>query len=462
MEMLRREEREGALREECGVFGIFGHQDAARITYLGLYALQHRGEESAGIVTSDGKQLRGHRGMGLVPEVFQGEQLQKLDGRMAIGHVRYSTTGSSEIKNAQPFQVDYSRGSLAVAHNGNLVNTRKLRTRLEGAGSIFQSTMDSEIIVHLIAKSQGTTFEDALIDCLLQLKGAYSLVLLTQTQMIGIRDPRGFRPLCLGKLNGSFVLASETCALDLIQAEYIREVDPGEVIIIDEQGLRSIKPLPPTGLSLCIFEFIYFARPDSHVFGESVYQVRKRLGMELALECPAEGDVVVPMPDSGNCAALGFAQASGIPFEIGITRNHYVGRTFIQPSQISRDLGVKVKLNPVKEVIRGKRIVVIEDSIVRGTTSRIRMNNLREAGAREVHMRVSCPPHRYPCYYGIDFPTREELIASSHSTEEIARFIGLDSLGYLSAEAMMRAMPLSPDRFCLSCFDGRYPVAEVP
>ena len=447
-----------ALREECGVFGIFDHQEAAHITYLGLYALQHRGQESAGIVVSDEKKLRGHRGMGLVPDVFQGNQLQTLNGRIGIGHVRYSTTGGSEIKNAQPFQVDYARGSLAIAHNGNLVNTRELRSRLEEAGSIFQSTVDSEIIVHLIAKSQGATFEDALIDSVQKLKGAYSLVLLTQTQMIGVRDPGGFRPLCLGKLNGSYVLASETCALDLIQAEYIREVDAGEIVIIDDNGLRSIKPSPPTRPSQCIFEFIYFARPDSRVFGESVYQTRKRLGIELALESPVACDLVIPMPDSGNCAALGFAEASGIPFEMGITRNHYVGRTFIQPSQISRDLGVKVKLNPVKEVINNKRIVVIEDSIVRGTTSRIRMNNLREAGAKEVHMRVSCPPHKYPCYYGIDFPTREELIASSHSIEEIGTYIGVDSLGYLSLEGMIKAMPFPRETFCLSCFDGQYPV----
>ena len=447
-----------ALREECGVFGIFNHQEAARITYLGLYALQHRGQESAGIVVSDGKQLTGHRGMGLVPDVFQGKQLESLDGTIGIGHVRYSTTGGSEIKNAQPFQVDYSRGSLAIAHNGNLVNTRELRDRLEQAGSIFQSTMDSEIIVHLIAKSQGATFEDALTDSVLKLKGAYSLVLLTQTQMIGIRDPSGFRPLCLGKLNGSYVLASETCALDLIHAEFIREVDAGEIVIIDQQGLRSIKPFPPTNPSLCIFEFIYFARPDSSVFGESVYQTRKRLGIELALESPVDCDLVIPMPDSGNCAGLGFAEASGIPFEMGITRNHYVGRTFIQPSQISRDLGVKVKLNPVKAVINNKRIVVIEDSIVRGTTSKIRMNNLREAGAKEVHMRVSCPPHRHPCYYGIDFPTSEELIAFSHSIEEIGEYIGVDSLGYLSLDGMIKAMPFPKEMFCLSCFDGQYPV----
>ncbi len=456
--MLQSIEQDKRLREECGVFGIFGHENAARITYLGLYALQHRGQESAGIVVSDGKQLTGSRGMGLVYEVFKEEKLQQLTGKTAIGHIRYSTTGSSVLKNAMPFQVDYSRGSLAVAHNGNLVNTSELRAQLEKAGSIFQSTMDSEIIVHLVAKSKGVTFEEALIESLLQLKGAYSLLLLTQDQMIGVRDPHGFRPLCLGKLDGSYVLSSETCALDLIQAEYIRDVAPGEIVTIDKKGLHSLKPFPSTKSSLCIFEFIYFARPDSHVFGESVYQARKRLGRELALEQPAECDLVIPMPDSGNCAALGFAEASGIPLEMGIIRNHYVGRTFIQPSQTSRDLGVKVKLNPVREVIKDKRIVVIEDSIVRGTTSKIRMKNLREAGAKEVHMRVSCPPHRYPCYYGIDFPTREELIASSNSVEEIGKFIGLDSLGYLSLDRMIKAMPFAKENFCLSCFDGQYPV----
>jgi amidophosphoribosyltransferase len=458
MYMPHADQIERVLKEECGVFGIFGHEEAARMAYLGLYALQHRGQESAGIVVSDGEHLTGHRGMGLVPDVFQGEQLQKLTGTVAIGHVRYSTTGSSEIKNAQPFQVDYARGSLAIAHNGNLVNTRQLRSRLEKAGSIFQSTMDSEIIVHLVAKSRAATFEEALIESVAQLEGAYSLILLTQKQMIGLRDPRGFRPLCLGKLNGSYVLASETCALDLIQAEYVREVEAGEIVIIDEQGLRSIKPFPPTQPALCIFEFIYFARPDSRVFGESVYQARKRLGRELALESPVACDLVIPMPDSGNCAGLGFAEASGIPFEMGITRNHYVGRTFIQPTQISRDLGVKIKLNPVREVINNKCIVVIEDSIVRGTTSKVRMKNLREAGAKEVHMRVSCPPHRYPCYYGIDFPTREELIATSHSIEEIGNFLGVDSLGYLSLDGMIKAMPFPKEMFCLSCFNGRYPV----
>ena len=452
------DEMERPLREACGIFGIFGHEDAARIAYLGLYALQHRGQESAGIVVSDGKHLTGYRGMGLVPEIFHEEGLKKLKGDRAIGHVRYSTTGSSEIKNAQPFQVEYLRGSLAIAHNGNLVNTLDLKRALEKTGSIFQSTMDSEIIVHLLARSKGAVLEDALIESLPQLKGAYALVLLTQHEMIGIRDPHGLRPLCIGMLDGSYVFASETCALDLIQADYVREVEPGEIVTIDENGLRSLKPFPAARPTLCIFEFIYFARPDSRVFGGGVYQARKLLGRGLAGEQPVDADVVIPMPDSGNCAALGFAEASKIPFEMGITRNHYVGRTFIQPTQISRDLGVKVKLNPVKEVIKDKRIVVIEDSIVRGTTSKVRVRNLREAGAREVHMRISCPPHRHPCYYGIDFPTRKELIASSHSVDEIARFMGLDSLGYLSPEGMMKAMPFDREKFCLACFDGRYPV----
>jgi amidophosphoribosyltransferase len=446
------------LKEACGVFGIFRHEDVASLTYLGLYALQHRGQESAGIVVSDGKQLVGHRGMGLVSEVFNEDNLKQLKGTSAIGHVRYSTTGGSSLKNAQPFQVDYARGSLAIAHNGNLVNTKELRCRLEKSGSIFQSTMDSEIIVHLLAKSQSASFLDALVESLLQLKGAYSLLLLTPDYLIGVRDPHGFRPLCIGRLDGAYVLCSETCALDLIQADYLREVEPGEIIIIDTKGIHSVKPFPPTKPSLCIFEFIYFARPDSRVFGESVYLVRKRLGKELALETPLDCDLVIPMPDSGNCAALGFAQASGIPFEMGIIRNHYVGRTFIQPAQSSRDLGVKVKLNPVREIIHHQRIVVIEDSIVRGTTSKIRMKSLRDAGAKEVHMKVSCPPHRFPCYYGIDFPTREELIASSHSLEEIGKFIGVDTLDYLSLEGMIKAMPFPHDRFCLSCFDGRYPV----
>ncbi len=452
------DEMERPLREACGIFGIFGHEDAARIAYLGLYALQHRGQESAGIVVSDGKHLTGYRGMGLVPEIFHEEGLKKLKGDRAIGHVRYSTTGSSEIKNAQPFQVEYLRGSLAIAHNGNLVNTLDLKRALEKAGSIFQSTMDSEIIVHLLARSKGAVLEDALIESLPQLKGAYALVLLTQHEMIGIRDPHGLRPLCIGMLDGSYVFASETCALDLIQADYVREVEPGEIVTIDENGLRSLKPFPAARPTLCIFEFIYFARPDSRVFGGGVYQARKLLGRELAGEQPVDADVVIPMPDSGNCAALGFAEASKYPSKWALPEITTWAAPLFSPPRSAGIWAVKVKLNPVKEVIKDKRIVVIEDSIVRGTTSKVRVRNLREAGAREVHMRISCPPHRHPCYYGIDFPTRKELIASSHSVDEIARFMGLDSLGYLSPEGMMKAMPFDREKFCLACFDGRYPV----
>ena len=444
-------------REECGIFGIYNHPDAASLTYLGLYALQHRGEESAGIVVSDGKRVIGHKGMGLAPEVFDPEILQKLTGHLAVGHIRYSTTGASELKNAQPFLVEYSQGPVAIAHNGNLVNAKELRNALEQRGSIFQSTMDSEVIVHLLACSQKQGIEDQLIDALGQVSGAYSLIFLFKDKLIGVRDPRGFRPLSLGALNGSYVLASETCALDIIQAHYIRDIEPGEIIIIDESGIRSLNPFPPQKHAFCIFEFIYFARPDSAIFGKGVYAARKELGRQLAYESPADADIVVPMPDSGNCAALGFAEVSGIPFEMGIIRNHYVGRTFIQPVQSFRDLRVKIKLNPVREVIEGKRIVLVEDSIVRGTTSRIRIKNFKEAGAREIHMRVSCPPHRYPCLYGIDFPTREELVASSHTEEEIRQFLGLETLGYLSIEGMLKAMPLPAEEFCLACFTGEYP-----
>jgi amidophosphoribosyltransferase len=449
------------IKENCGVFGIFGHKDAARLVYLGIYALQHRGQESAGIAIADGSKIDCYKGMGLVSEVFNEEILATLKGHLAVGHIRYSTSGSSELKNAQPFVVDYFQGSVAIAHNGNLVNIQSLREKLGAHGSIFQSTMDSEVIVHLLARANEDTFEKRLIKALKQVKGAYSLLVMNKDQLIGVRDPHGFRPLCLGVLDGSYVFASETCALDLIRAEYLREIEPGELVIVDKKGLRSLKPFPKTSPTQCIFEYIYFARPDSLAYGESVYRIRKNLGRELAKESPVDADIVVPMPDSGNCAALGFSEISGIPFEMGFIRNHYVGRTFIQPSQPVRDLGVKIKINPVRDVIKGQRVVVIEDSIVRGTTSRTRMKNLREAGAREVHMRVSCPPHRYPCFYGIDFPTREELIASSHSPEEIRKYLGLDSLGYLSTEGMIKSMPFKKHEFCLSCFDGNYPVPCV-
>jgi len=445
-------------KEYCALFGIHGHKDASRLAYLGLYALQHRGQESAGIVSSDGKYVRQFKGMGLVADVFTEDKITPLTGTMAIGHVRYSTTGSSVLKNAQPFLIEYADDSLAIGHNGNLVNATELRQDLEKQGAIFQTTMDSEIILHLITRSKKSSLKDKLIYALSKIKGAYSLVLLTKDQIIGVRDPRGFRPLCLGRIGGAWVLASETCALDLVQARYVREVEPGEIVIINKSGLRSISPLKKSKHSLCIFEYIYFARPDSNIFGDSVYLTRKRLGKRLAQEHPIDCDILLPIPDSGNCAALGFAEASGIPFEMGIIRNHYVGRTFIQPSQHIRDLGVKVKLNPVRGLLKGKRVVIVEDSIVRGTTSKARVKTLRESGAKEVHMRVSCPPLIHPCFYGIDFPTKKELIASSRSIEQIRDYVGLDSLGYLSIEGMLSAMSLPAGEFCTCCFSGRYPI----
>ncbi|MFH0788005.1 MAG: amidophosphoribosyltransferase [Pseudomonadota bacterium] len=449
---------ERALKEECGVFGIIGHPDASKLTYFGLYALQHRGEESAGIVISDGVQVREEKGMGLVADVFDEKCLSTLQGNLAIGHVRYSTTGSSMLKNAQPFLVSHGGMSLAIAHNGNLTNAQALRQSLEKKGAIFQSTMDSEIFIHLIAHNLKQGFEPALIQALSEVQGAYSMLLLTQDLLIGARDPHGFRPLCLGKLNGAYVLASETCALDLIEAQYVRDIEPGEIIIISQSGLRSIKPSSQTQSAFCIFEFIYFARPDSTIFGQNVYQIRKRLGQMLAREYQPQGDLTMPFPDSGNYAAIGYAEASKIPFEMGVIRNHYVGRTFIQPSQSMRDFGVRVKLNPVRSVLKGKRVVIIEDSIIRGTTSRTRVQAVRSAGASEVHMLVSCPPHQYPCFYGIDFSTKGELIACNHSVEEIQKFVGLDSLGYLSLEGMVEATGLPESHFCLACFNGKYPV----
>lgn len=449
---------EQELKEECGIFGIYGHPEAAKLTYFGLYALQHRGEESAGIVISDGSQVREQKGMGLVADVFNEQSLSALHGNLAIGHVRYSTTGSSMLKNAQPFLVSHAGMALAIAHNGNLTNAHGLRQSLEKKGSIFQSTMDSEIFIHLIAHSLEQGFESALIHALSQVQGAYSMLLLTQDQLIGARDPHGFRPLCLGKLNGAYVLASETCALDLIEAQYVRDIEPGEIIFINQNGLRSVKPAAKIQSAFCIFEFIYFARPDSYIFGQNVYQVRKRLGQMLAKEFQPQGDLAMPFPDSGNYAALGFAEASKIPFEMGVIRNHYVGRTFIQPSQSMRDFGVRVKLNPVRSVLKGKRVVIIEDSIIRGTTSRTRVQAVRSAGASEVHMLVSCPPHQFPCYYGIDFSTKGELIACHHSVEEIRKFLELDSLGYLSMEGLVTATGLPESGFCLACFNGRYSV----
>jgi amidophosphoribosyltransferase len=449
-------------REECGIFGVFGNPEAAKLTYFGLYALQHRGQESAGIAVSDGRQVKEYKHMGLVPDVFKEDILKALTGHLAIGHVRYSTTGSSLLANAQPFGVFLGNEYYGIAHNGNLVNAYQLRGELEAKGAIFQSTIDTEVIMHLMARHLRYGLEEALIDALSQIQGAYSLVMCTKDKLIGIRDPRGFRPLCLGELNGSYVLASETCALDLIEATYIRDLEPGEILIIDHNGLRSLHPFPQARPAYCIFEFIYFARPDSNIFGQNVYLFRKRLGHLLARENQSlTADLVMPFPDSGNYAALGFAEGSQMPFEMGVIRNHYVGRTFIQPSQAMRDFGVRVKLNPVPELLRGKRVVLVEDSIIRGTTTRTRLCALRKAGAKEVHMLVSCPPHRFPCPYGIDFSTKGELVAASHSVEEIRQFIGLDSLNYLSLEGLLEGAGASSDdhSFCLACFTGNYPVA---
>ena len=446
------------LSDKCGIFGVFGHRDAARLTYLGLYALQHRGQESAGIVVSDGKKACVHKGMGLVNDVFSEDIIKPLKGNLAIGHVRYSTTGISDIKNAQPFVIERRGVKIAIGHNGDLVNARELRDDLESRGAIFQTTMDSEAIMHLVANSGKRDFKDALVEALLRVKGAYSLVLMTGDMVVAARDPHGWRPLALGKVDDAHVIASETCAFDLIGAKYIRDIEPGEIVFINKKGLESVKPFTAVRHSFCIFEYIYFARPDSKVFGHNVHLVRKELGRQLAKEAPVDADIVIPIPDSGNSAALGFAEASGIPFDMGIVRNHYVGRTFIQPSQQVRNFGVKVKLNPVREVLEGKKVAVIEDSIVRGTTSKIRVSTLREAGAREVHMRVSCPPHKFPCYYGIDFPTRRELVAATKSVEKIRKFIGLDSLAYLSLDSMLKTMPFAAKEFCVACFTGDYSV----
>ncbi len=449
-------------REACGVFGVYEHPEAATVTYFGLYALQHRGQESAGIAVCKDRQMVHHKAMGLASEVFDDQQLNCLGGGSAIGHVRYSTTGSSELLNAQPFVVRHRGKAYAVAHNGNLVNAHSLKAELEGTGSIFQTTMDSEVFLHLLVKSLKDGLKTALIKTVSQLKGAFSFVVLTSRgEVIGIKDPFGFRPLCLGKLNGNYVLASETCALDLVQAEFVRELQPGEIVIIDQDGPRSLFPFQePPRKAMCIFEYIYFARPDSTIYGLNVYEARKAFGRRLAEEMPVDADLVMPFPDSGNYAAIGYSEASGIPFEMAMIRNHYVGRTFIQPTQSMRDFGVRVKMNPVKELLKGKDIIIIEDSIIRGTTARTRIRALKELGVNRVHMRISCPPHRFPCHYGIDFSTLGELIAARLSLEELKDFIGLDSIHYLSIEGMLAATGMScPERFfCKACFDGCYPV----
>jgi amidophosphoribosyltransferase len=443
--------------DQCGVFGVFGTQEASQLTYLGLHALQHRGQESAGIAVVDDGRLMMHRELGLVRDVFTANVLNRLVGDRAIGHVRYSTAGETHIKNAQPLAVDYALGSLAVAHNGNFTNYEELRDELEADGSIFQSTNDSEVLVHLVAHAKETNAMDRIASALTRVRGAFCLLFLTNKQLIAVRDPHGFRPLSLGKLKDAWVIASEPPAFDLIAAEYVRDIEPGEMLVIDESGLHSFFPFAPTPRRMCIFEYVYFARPDSKLGGISVYETRKRLGRTLAHEQPVDADLVIAVPDGGVPSALGYAQESKIPFEVGLIRSHYVGRTFIEPQSSIRHFGVRLKLNPVRDVLAGKRVVVIDDSIVRGTTSRKIVKMLRDAGASEIHMRVSSPPTRWPCFYGIDTPSRAELIASNHTIEEMARYITCDSLGYLSMEGLHAAV--RSEGFCDACFSGNYPVA---
>ncbi len=446
----------------CGVFGIYGHPNAGELAYYGLYALQHRGQESAGIVAYDGRQFRIHKGMGLVPQIFDGDVLQGLVGTSAVGHTRYSTTGSSHLRNAQPLTVDCARGQIAIAHNGNLTNAAQLRDELEAKGSIFQTTVDSEIILHLLAQPDNGR-ENTLVSSIHRIEGAFSLVIMTENELIGVRDPHGFRPLSLGKVGDAWVLASETCALDLIHAKFIRDVEPGEIVIINKDGLKSINAFPEQKRrAFCIFEYVYFARPDSTIAGRNVYKARVEMGRQLAREYPIQADIVVPVPDSGNCAALGYSLESGIPYEMAFVRNHYVGRSFLQPSQLIRDFNVRVKLNLVTDLVKGKRVIIVDDSIVRGTTCKTRVNNLKEAGAKEVHVLVSCPPHMNPCVYGIDFPDRSKLMAANYSTAEICRYLNADSLYYLSKEGMVKATGLPQESFCMACYDGDYPVPYDP
>jgi amidophosphoribosyltransferase len=447
--------------DHCGVFGVFGHAEAAKMAYLGLYALQHRGQESAGIASTDGLEVHVHKSLGHVQDIFTPSVIAKLPGDAAIGHTRYSTAGDTSLMNAQPVVIDCNKGKLALGHNGNLTNALEVRRKLEHRGSIFQSTSDTEVIVHLIARSSARNLSGAIADALNQVEGAYSLLLLTRDEIYAIRDPRGFRPLCLGRLNGAWVAASETCAFDLIDAEYVREVEPGEMVRISRSGLESIRFAPEKPHQYCIFEHVYFSRPDSVVFGRPVNESREQLGRLLAQEHPLQADIVTPVPDSGVPAAIGFAAESGIPFRMGLIRNHYVGRTFIEPQQAIRDFGVKLKLNPIRRMLEGKRVVLVDDSIVRGTTSRKIVRLVREAGATEVHVRISCPPTISPCYYGVDTPRREELIGANNSVEEIRQFLGADSLGYLSLKSLRAALGDTEGKFCTSCYTGSYPTELV-
>ena len=448
---------EDKFRDECGVFGIYGHADAARLTYLGLYALQHRGQESCGITASNGAELRLERAMGHVADAFDQSTLDRLPGTSAIGHVRYSTAGEVSIREAQPFLVTCQHGQIAICHNGNLPFAREERRKLEREGAIFSATSDTEVILHGVARSKASSVRDAIPEVLRDTEGAFSMLFLTPSELIAIRDPRGFRPLALGRLGDAWVVASETCAFDLIDAQYVRDVEPGEMLVISQDGLRSSHPLPEQKPSMCLFEHVYFARPDSLIYGQSVNESRHRMGAQLAIEQPADADVVVPVPDSGTVAAIGYSAQSGVSFRFGLVRNHYVGRTFIEPRQSIRSFGVRIKLNPVRELIAGKRVVLIDDSIVRGTTSKKIVRMVREAGAKEVHMRISCPPTISPCYYGIDTPNKADLIAAQMSIEEIRKFIEADSLGYLSLEGMVEAIGISRDSACVACWTEQYP-----
>ncbi|MCW7491722.1 amidophosphoribosyltransferase [Leptospira sp. 2 VSF19] len=447
-------------KEECAIYGIYNSKEAANFTYLGLYSMQHRGQESSGIVSTDGSHLYRYANMGLVANIFTQPKIKELIGDAAIGHNRYSTTGASFLRNAQPIRVESHLGPVALAHNGNLVNSWDIRNRLERDGSIFQTTIDSEVIVHLMAKSHKTDLLEALCESLAQVRGAYSLLVLTPRYLIAVRDPNGFRPLVMGKRSdGAIVFASETCAFDITDTEYVRDVEPGEMVVIDHTGMRSLYPFPKAKPSLCIFEYIYFARPDSYIFEESVYKVRKSLGRQLARVMPVEADVIIPVPDSANIAALGYSEESGIPYQSGLIRSHYIGRTFIEPDQKIRDFGAKIKYNVVKEVVNGKRVVIIDDSVMRGTTSRKIIKMIRNAGAKEIHFRVSAPPTVAPCYYGIDIPTHKELIASTHTIEEIQKYLRVDSLAYLTLDTMHKAVEgHKGGGFCDACFTSNYPV----
>jgi amidophosphoribosyltransferase len=454
--------RDDKFHDECGLFGIWNHAEAANVTYLGLYALQHRGQESAGIAATDGDNFHIEKAMGWVADVFSRERLRRLPGHRAIGHVRYSTAGSSNLRNAQPITAKTARGPIAIAHNGNLTNADELRHAMEKDGAIFQSNSDTEVILHLLARAPAGPLEEQIPHALSQVKGAYSLLIMTRDAIYALRDPHGFRPLTLGRLDDAWVVASETCALDLMEAKPERDVEPGEIVVISAAGLRSLRFAPVAEKLHCVFEYVYFARPDSTLWGRNVHTVRKAFGRQLAREYPVAADIVIPVPDSGTSAALGYSEEAAIPYEMGLIRNHYVGRTFIEPQQGIRHFGVKVKLNPMPEMIAGKRVVVVDDSIVRGTTSRKIVKMVRSSGAREVHVRISSPPIQWPCYYGIDTPTRKELIGASHQSEEIRRYLGADTLGYLSLDGMLKATGADPATFCHACFTGNYRVGIEP